>query len=76
MYVRGASPVRRSWPPWPDYGPEMEYGVYYYQYQPGYGAGHHGKKRRTEKHKRKSDSICSFFMQGSCFKVGGCSGSI
>ncbi|KAF0288974.1 hypothetical protein FJT64_012691 [Amphibalanus amphitrite] len=71
VYVRGASPVPYEWPKWSDYDPvvTMDYGTYYQQYQPGYGAtGHRPKKRRLDKQKRKSDSICSFFMQGSCFK--------
>ncbi|XP_043247355.1 uncharacterized protein LOC122394511 isoform X2 [Amphibalanus amphitrite] len=75
VYVRGASPVQCEWPKWSDYDPvvTMDYGTYYQQYQPGYGAtGHRPKKRRLDKHKRKSDSICSFFMQGSCFKGKKC----
>ena len=73
VYVRGASPVRQPYPdpPWPDYGAglEMDYAAYYYHYPPEYGSSRQFKRRRTEKHKRKSDSTCSFFLQGSCFKV-------
>ncbi|XP_043192775.1 uncharacterized protein LOC122365551 isoform X2 [Amphibalanus amphitrite] len=75
VYVRGASPVQYEWPKWSDYDPvvTMDYDTYYQQYQRGYGAtGHRPKKRRLDKHKRKSDSICSFFMQGSCFKGKKC----